>query len=485
MLKNFRNNWIYLLIFIFFLSINILTPPILDDWQTPFWFADYMSLKGILTMFTKLPIWFWFHHSGRFFTLPTIMILTYYRWLWNILAAGTLAFIIYIFNFKQKQNKVLGIIFSFFLILNVSNQIRMETFAYANAFISFVFAFVLFILFWLIYFIKSSPNNYLEKARVIGLYIFTFIASTWMENLAVGFSATLFIVNIYFFIKNKKINFNLLGCFLLSFCGLLFLFFSPGMRLSRELYNSQLGIISIFQQSFFTNLKLLIFENKIIFLLLIIISSLFFWQKKFYQKINNKILFITFIVLQVFCLLSLSFQENIFLFFIWFLYLLIFPFCFLNLNFKNKNWFYLFYIYFIFSFIPLLFITQTGARMVAMPLFAIIGIITIIFNNLIFKNKIKLIIYIILFLSIFLKCFSWTNIYLKINQINQNRRSAITRVVETQKNNLWNYDTDVLYLKSYKKDLLLYDGVTRSGEFHYEYFLKYYNLNKETKVIFE
>ena len=93
------NNKIYTGIFLFLLLIFFLSPISGDDW------GNYLEgAQGIYHMFSQA-VGMWFTWEGRLISRLLINILTYNKWLWNIVNATTIVGIMYyvnkIVNFKK------------------------------------------------------------------------------------------------------------------------------------------------------------------------------------------------------------------------------------------------------------------------------------------------------------------------------------------------------------------------------------------------
>lgn len=357
----------------------------------------------------------------------------------------------------------------------VSNNVRLETYSYLNAHISFIFPFALFLLFCFIYSKKQFLHSH-RHWRVIFFLLLSLIISCWMENLTCGFAATLFFANYNYYHCQHRWNKTLLACFFISILSLAWLFFSPGMRQNRTLYNNELGLAGTFFVSLNSNMSYLVFQNTFIFTVLLLAIFFLIHQTKIRQPHTKKIFYCS--TTLAFILLFLPFNQSIFIFLrsgYWLVYLmnLIFPLHYLQ---QQKETSILLYIYATFSLLPLLFIDQTGARMITPSLFCYIGIIAIIFNQLKFKTKYRQFILLIFSLATIILIYLWLITFWQINNIDQQRHNLIDIHQKSSSN--------LLYLPKYDQKLLLHGASPNVGEFHYQYFLDYYHLSPDTQIIF-
>ena len=106
------NNKIYTGIFLFLLLIFFLSPISGDDW------GNYLEgAQGFYHMISQA-VGMWFTWEGRFISRVLINILTYNKWLWNIVNAFVIIGIInYIERISKFKNKKIMLILTFATIL--------------------------------------------------------------------------------------------------------------------------------------------------------------------------------------------------------------------------------------------------------------------------------------------------------------------------------------------------------------------------------
>lgn len=515
---NFKNwitkNWLYIFIFTFFLYINFLSPPIGDDWEIGNWFSTNSS--GDIIMAIRGVYDNWLHFNGRGLSNLLMSFFCYYKNVWNFVSAGMFLFIIYAFGklLDYKENKV-PIALSIILILSVSNNIRMETYSLICANIAFMVPFV-FILFYLIktkkYLLNNNEQTKYKKSFLILISLFCLIISTLMENISAGFTITLGILNLYIFIKNKHFDRLFIYSFIFSLLGSIFMFTSPGMHSGRELYNNSLGLFGTLKMSLPNNINLIIFENKFIFFsitlstfIAILINSI---------SINKKIIkyiYLSFLVLILFILIipiinpyifTPLFFDKIFnlanritshfliirfttsIFWSFFLFSFIVPILYIK---KNRKVFLFLFSIAIFSLIPASLVTQVGARIIMIIVFMFIGIGCGILSQikLNYKNIYKIIFSIIIF-GIFVQVNKFLVIYHEIYKIEKIRELLTNDTAILQYKKEWDYNKPLI-IPSFKMNTLFYTAnpPPLKTSCHYLNFKKYYQLNPETKVVFD
>lgn len=498
------DNWPFIFIFLFFLLINFLSPPIGDDWEVATWFS--VSAKGNILTLLKSIYWNWKNFNGRGLSLLLTSYFCYYKVLWNFFSAGMFTYLIYFLkkNTKDSKNKLPIIILGLFL-LSVSDNIRQETYSMICANVGFILPFILILLYSNV--VKNDLNNISKpkkysKKNIFLIFLFCLIISTLMENISAGFTITLAILNLYIFLKTKNINKLLFASFISSFLGSIFMFTSPGMHTGREVYNNSLGLLGTFQLSLPQNINLIIQENNFIFftitlvLFLSIISNSIFIKKplKYFYLI-----YISFCLLILFVSISnnhlpiplfvnqilLVFLTNNFIgsiFWLFFLVLFLIP---ITSLYENKNTFIFLHLIAIFSLIAASLITQTGARIISICVFIFMIIGCKILDQINISNKIYKILYWLIIFGIFIQINRLLVIYLNIYKTQKIRQSIIDNTIVVQHQNLWDYNNQ-LDLPSFEPNALYHTAnPTSDNIYHYNNFIEYTRLNPKTKIIFK
>lgn len=486
-----------------------MSPPIGDDWEISSWFS--VSANGNILTSLKSIFWNWKNFNGRGLSNFLMSYFCYYKFLWNFLSAGMFTLIIYFFSklLGYKKNK-LSIALSAFFILSVSDNIRMEVYSLICANIAFIVPLVLILLYLVI--IKKYLNKEKESlvkyktSFLILISLLCLIISTLMENISAGFTVTLALLNIFYFIKTKHLDKLFIFSFIFSLLGSIFMFTSPGMHAGREVYNGSLGLFGTLTLSLPNNISLIIFENEFIFsiitliVLMAVLTNAVSISKKpvkyFYLSfltfvflilsfsISNHHIFIPFYIFfnKIFSVFSTNnFTTSLF----WLIFLISFLIPILHIK-KNRNIFLFIFSIAIFSLIPASLITQTGARIITITVFIFIGISCGILNKIKFNSKkIKKIIFWIILFGIFVQINKLSVMYRDIYRTQKLRIKIIENTIILQHQQLWNYE-NTLIIPAFKKNYLYHTAnPTPDNTYHYLNFIEYYQLNPKTKVIFE
>ena len=118
MVEKIKNNYLYLICFIFFLVILSLAPINGDDW------GNYPVGAQGLRMILSAAKGMYFSWEGRFISRIFIYLFTYYKVLFVVVTSGLLTLIVYIANkiIGKVQNKAIYIMpFIFLLLFNVNS----------------------------------------------------------------------------------------------------------------------------------------------------------------------------------------------------------------------------------------------------------------------------------------------------------------------------------------------------------------------------
>ena len=287
--KKNSNIKIYIGIFIFALLILFLSPISGDDW------GNYLEgSKGIYHMFSQA-VGMYFTWEGRLISRVLINILTYNKWLWNIVNSFAIVGIIYyiekICKFKNKKTLLL-LAFSSILFMNIFTFSQVVTWLAGNITYLFVIP-LLLIYFYIIY--NNKDNNKLINTLLIILNI---IIPMFIEHMAI----LLILINIYFivrdYIKNKTINKKLIVFMIISIISFAVMYFSPGNRIRSGMENLEFNKLSLFGKISYNIPNLIFYTYRINYFLipLLIIGSIILIRK----KINNKLFRIILYLVEMF-----------------------------------------------------------------------------------------------------------------------------------------------------------------------------------------
>ncbi len=227
-MKFIKENIYPIILFVFTLVISLLLPLMGDDWIN--YLNKGMSFKEIIDN----AITFYQGWEGRFFSRITLSLLVPNQVIWAILNAGlmTAFYVMIIKIIGDKYKKVLYPVL-LMIILFVEPSTFAQIYVWKTGNITYFIPLVYMI--YLIYIRRNLLNGSEIKVNKFEYLLIplTFILSMYIENVSVGIVLVCLFNLIINYVKNKKIDFVMLGCLIASIIGLLLMSFSPGnfMRL--------------------------------------------------------------------------------------------------------------------------------------------------------------------------------------------------------------------------------------------------------------
>ena len=125
----------------------------------------------------------------------------------------------------DKHEKISWLIFLLLILLMPVNKFS-QVIIWGSGFSNYMISTFLFIsVYYLVKkYYKKNNSKWYEK---IGLFIVTLLNSLVVENITVGTLMVLFVCNLIYFIKNKKVNINLIIMFIGSIIGAVMMFIHP------------------------------------------------------------------------------------------------------------------------------------------------------------------------------------------------------------------------------------------------------------------
>ena len=503
--KHLKEVLITLFMFLLFFSIYHIVPMMFDGWAGKFYYPDTDGIFNyILYIIGDYYKWI----NGRISSNIICGFLESFSSeipldLFNTsLIIGIYVIIYLILKDKGKNgNYTMGLLLFSALILRIPSEMRKEVLFYANtAYVMPIFLIVLFYYFYQKFQNSQKPDT---KKYLIIMSIISFLISTWMEHIAVGFTIVLgfiFLINI---IKKDKKGFLILIPTAVSALGNLIMFLAPGLRTSRVIVNTESSIFEIVSH----NISLLYFDliskNLIIFIILFIFSFILIIKNKKLKKVFKFLLLISFIFLIITLILRLissvtflPYNFNNLLNYIYPIYscpsfclmilmLILILGTLLSVILISENRNFLTYLYFIalFSLAPMCLTPNTGARISSVGFFLLACITIIIMQEITKKTKVSKTVMIV---TCFFVIFAFDKTILlgrRIYQTNSKRERIIENVRNKQELNEWDY-SDFVILPLFEEDDILQRGQTSINSFHYPQFLKAYGLDSRTKVLF-
>lgn len=210
--KLINNKWLIASFFVIFF-FTLLFPYSGDDWQ---WAVGELSIERIIGFSTNANL------NGRYLGNIFVILLTKNILIRGIIMSLTLAGILHIISKKFNVNYL---VIATALLL-IPREIMKQSVVWSSGFANYTIS-TLFLLITLILIIRSYKEaTFNAKLSVVNI-ILCFASSLFIENLTIGLLIFLFITNIVYIFKYKRININLLSCLIGSIIGTLTMFIHP------------------------------------------------------------------------------------------------------------------------------------------------------------------------------------------------------------------------------------------------------------------
>ena len=293
----------YIGLFLFFLIIFILSPISGDDW------GNYLIGREGIRHSLGVAVGLYFDWEGRFISRVFINILTYHKWLWNIINSFVIVGTIYMgTKYVSKSKKVIfPLMILTFLLMNLYTFSQTVTWLAGNM----TYFFVIPIILWYFYYLINN-NNYNKLFSCLFILINLF-GTMFVEHMALVLILGNILVLIYKYFKYKKIDFKIVSYLIISIITTLIMLLSPGTAYRSSIENVWFNELNIFQKVIY-NIPNFIYYTFIVnsFLLVLMSYSNYLIVK---NKIKNKyfkvglILFLLIIPLFTIIVYPLSFFD--------------------------------------------------------------------------------------------------------------------------------------------------------------------------------
>ncbi len=206
--------------FFLFLFICMCSPLMGDDW------GNFLNGSNGIAYSIQYAFSSYYSYEGRIMSRIFINILTYNKFLWNILNPLIIS-LIYYFCLKiitRDDNYITPtLMFLAFLFVDVEGFRQVYVWLAGN--ITYLFPMIL--IFYLLY-LNRNLTFIVSKIEKISLPLVTFVFSLFVENASIVIVfCYLFFVGFYY-VKNRKIEKSLLASFILALIGTLIMLLSPG-----------------------------------------------------------------------------------------------------------------------------------------------------------------------------------------------------------------------------------------------------------------
>ena len=361
MLEKIKNNYIYIVSFIFFLIILSLAPICGDDWDN--YTVGAQGLQFILEYAKEM----YLSWEGRFISRIIISLFTYYKFLFVIITSGLLTLIVFITNkiIGKVQNKVIYIMpFIFLLLLNV-NSIS-QTYTWIAGSVTYLYPTSIILAYF--YYLYQKKEFKFGKLEYVILLFINVITPMFVENIGLAFVFGNLLWLILHRKENKKelMKFSIL--LIVSTAALVLMLVSPGSayRMTTEVDFYSMNIF----ERMFSNISYLIgyaITRNIIVLIMMSLAILIVLKKK-----NVKLCYIVlFLIIPI-----LGVIQNLYL---------MFPLYFNNLfgDFSGilnvTNWYFIFYwIFFVILFFySITYVIQNNKEKMFLVFLTLVGGVSI------------------------------------------------------------------------------------------------------------
>ena len=465
-----KENIKYFLLALLFMFILFLSPISGDDW------GNYIEgSQGIRHIFGNA-IGMYFDWEGRFISRILINLLTYHKILWNIVNSLMIVGIIYYtVNLINPKNKKLVFTLSTLVVL----MMNIFTFSQVVVWVAGNITYLFVIPMMLYYFYQILRDEKCTKLK-FSIYIFlNIIIPMFVEHMAVILVIGNILILIYKYIKNKKIDKQLLVYLLFSIISLIAMLFSPGSIKRSQIENTEFNKLSIMGKIAY-NLPNFIYYTYFIYPYLTLLSTI--GNYHLLKSIKNKylrffsyiyLLLIPIIITSVYILSeftrdSLQLQNSVIviLYFITYTIITFILICLYSKKQKSKNAIF-FYILAISANLVMLLSPTWGCR----TSFGTYVFLSIAYIEIIDKSVIenKLIDAILLIVSIVMFIF-YTILYISVAR---QYRENLNTINTSKKSN-------VIEIRKYPS--FVNCNINPSNPYHMKRFKEYFNIPESTEV---
>ena len=237
-----RNRIIYFSIFCFFFLILTLSPISGDDW------GNYLVGKQGLRHCFGQAIGMYFSWEGRLISRILINLLTYNKWLWNIINSLLITGIIYtITNLIKPKHKTTTVCISLLTILLMNIYTFSQVIVWIAGNITYLFPLALI----LFYILDLKGNKESNKLKILLITIFQIIVPMFIEHMAVLLIFINLSVLLIKYYKTKKWDKVYIMYTIISIISTISMFLSPGTKLRNDMENVEFNKLNIFHKVFY------------------------------------------------------------------------------------------------------------------------------------------------------------------------------------------------------------------------------------------
>lgn len=256
--------WYCIILFVFAFLMGILLPLGGDDWN------NYLNGQCSFDCIIRIAQSAYMTFEGRFFSRICDSLFVPHQLIWAFTSAGMLTFVYY------ALIKIINPKKTFIMPLLLLSLLLVDAEAFAQVYVwktgNITYFFPLFFTIFLIWYKKDcfKVDKKDKWYMFLILPIITFFFSMFVENMTVGIITICGFFIVLKLIKNKKMDWLMFICFLISIFGLILMITSPGtqLRLSESTDFSELSLIGKFIYNVPTLINYTFIKNSFLILIL-------------------------------------------------------------------------------------------------------------------------------------------------------------------------------------------------------------------------
>lgn len=237
-----RNRLLYITMFCFFLLILTLSPISGDDW------GNYLVGKIGLRHCFGQALGMYFTWEGRLVSRILINLLTYNKWLWNIVNSICITGIIYmIMKLIKPKHKITVLCLSILSILLMNIYTFSQVIVWIAGNITYLFPLALI----LFYILDLKNDKQISKIKIFIMVIFQVIVPMFVEHMAVLLIIINLSVLLIKYYQTKKWDKIYLMYTVISIISTLVMFLSPGTKIRSDMENLEFNKLNIFHKALY------------------------------------------------------------------------------------------------------------------------------------------------------------------------------------------------------------------------------------------
>lgn len=467
----------YIGVCLFFIIIFCLSPISGDDW------GNYIAGSEGLRRSLGIALGMYFDWEGRIVSRVLINILTYHKWLWNIVNAVLITGFIFISEkIIGEKNKKFIFPLVVLIIVGMNPYMFSQGIVWLAGNITYFFV-IPVILFYFYYLINNDKYN---KWFFIVFSLINIFGTMFVENMALVLVLGNISLILFKYIETKKIDKRLVIYLLLSICSTLVMLLSPGSRYRSSIENTEFNELSFIGKILYNipNFVYYTYITNTYLLILMSFSNYLLIKDKVYNKIKKNLLIVFMLVIPLITVIvypislftntGLNFivdYKNIFIIIYWLVY------TFISLNllfFKHKKdlkivlWFFI-------GLISngVMLVSPTWGFRTSLFTYIVLSIVALwVINKYVKENK-KLIVgsYGILVCGLLFYMIFYINIY----RCQSNLESSIKKQLKE--------DSDIIYIDAFPN--FANCNINPGNEYHLEKYKLYYGIPEEKEIVIE